>query len=235
LQGVFVYCIIFFINCLWEAETSVFFQKDYVLRMIEMMGDFMRRIGELLDDLQRMRLLDDTCLEYCGIDLKAAGNLSIESLVELLSPQPRLMLAEILYIRAMQTSLPDEDREQILYRCVRLLLSLKDESLLCELRHERLSECMAETRALLTPSDRMEAAVFFVQAEHFGLGEDQVYEALQEALPEQVPSLLAEGEKLMGNCLQVPPKRLAAGGLPYPEVVESVQTLHKRREALETL
>jgi hypothetical protein len=212
----------------------LFFQKDYVLRMIEMMGDFMRRIGELLDDLQRMRLLDDACREYCGIDLKASEKLSVESLVELLSPQPRLMMAEILYIRAMQTSLPDEDREQILYRCVRLLLSLKDESLLCELRFMRLSNCMEETQALLTPSDRMEAAAFFLQAEQFGLGEDQVYEALEEASPEEAPSLLQKGEKLMECCLQVPKKRLAAGGLPYQEVVESVAALRRRREALET-
>ncbi len=148
----------------------MFFQKDYVLRMIEMMGDFMRRIGEMLDDLQRIRLLDDACREHCGMDLSAAQRLSVESVIDLLAPQPRLMMAEILYIQAMQTSLPDETREQLLYRSARLLLSLGEESLLCELRFERLKDCLSAARPLFTPRDLMDAAAFFMQAEQFGLG-----------------------------------------------------------------
>ena len=209
----------------------MFFQKDYVLRMIEMMGDFMRRIGEMLDDLHRLRLLDDTCREHCGMDINAAGKLSVESIIDLLSPQPRLMMAEILYIQAMQTSLPDETREQLLYRCARLLLSLREESLLCELRQDRLKYCLLEAYALFTPRDRLEAAAFFMQAEQFGLGEDQLYEALDEASLEEYPQLLQEGQRLMESCLNVPKKRLELGGLPYAEVLESLETLKKRREA----
>jgi hypothetical protein len=212
----------------------MFFQKDYVLRMIEMMGDFMRRIGEMLDDMHRLRLLDDACREHCGMDLNAAGKLSVESIIDLLAPQPRLMMAEILYIQAMQTSLPDETREQLLYRCARLLLSLREESLLCELRWERLNDCITEVGPLFTPRDWMDTAAFFIQAEQFGLGEDQLYESLDEASLEEYPQLLAEGQKLMEGCLNLPKSRLEAGGLPYPEVLESINTLKKRREALYT-
>ena len=210
----------------------MFFQKDYILRMIEMMGDFMRRIGEMLDDLQRMRLLDDTCREHCGMDLDAAQKLSVESLIELLSPQPRLMMSEILYIQAMRTSLPEEAQEQLLYRCARLLLSLRGESLLCELRYERLQACLAAAGPLFTATDRMDAAAFFMQAEQFELGEDQLYEALDAASMEEYPKLLADGEALMEGCLAVPKGRLEAGGLPYPEILESLNTLKKRRIAL---
>ncbi len=209
----------------------MFFQKDYVLRMIEMMGDFMRRIGEMLDDMQRLRLLDDACREHCGMDLGAAGKLSEESIIELLSPQPRLMMAEILYIQAMQTSLPDEDRERLLYRCARLLLSLREESLLCELRLERMKSCLADAGQLFTARDRMEAAAFFMQAEQFGLGEDLLYQALDEAPIEEYPQLLLEGQSLMESCLRLPKSRLEIGGLPYSEVIESLETLKKRREA----
>ena len=31
------------------------FQRDYILRMIEMMGDLMRRVKELMDELAQMR------------------------------------------------------------------------------------------------------------------------------------------------------------------------------------
>ena len=37
------------------------FQRDYILRMIEMMGDLMRRVKELMDELARMRLLEEAC------------------------------------------------------------------------------------------------------------------------------------------------------------------------------
>ena len=211
----------------------MFFQKDYVLRMIEMMGDFMRRIGEMLDDMHRLRLLDDACLQHCGMDLNAVRKLSVESTIDLLSPQPRLMVAEILYIHAMQTSLAQEEQEQLLYRSARLLISLREESLLCELRWERLLSCLADAPALFTPGDRMEAAAFFFQAEQFGAGEDQLYEALADAAPEEYAALLAQGEALMEGCLAVPKSRLASGGLPYPEVLESLATLKKRRSALE--
>ncbi len=212
----------------------MFFQKDYVLRMIEMMGDFMRRIGEMLDDLQRLRLLDDACREHCGMDIDAARKLSVESIIELLAPQPRLMMAEILYIQAMQTSLPEESREQLLYRSARLLLSLREESLLCELRCERLKACLADAWTLFTPRDRMDAAAFFMQAEQFGLGEDQLYQALDEASLEEYPQLLKDGQALLEGCLTVPKTRLEAGGLPYPEVKESLETLKKRASALYT-
>jgi hypothetical protein len=212
----------------------MFFQKDYVLRMIEMMGDFMRRIGEMLDDMHRLRLLDDACREHCGMDIGAAGKLSVESIIDLLAPQPRLMMAEILYIQAMQTSMPDEMREQLLYRCARLLLSLREESLLCELRWERLNACILEVGPLFTPRDKMDSAVFFMQAEQFGLGEDQLYESLEEASLKEYPQLLKEGQELMESCLRLPKNRLELGGLPYPEVLESIETLKKRSEALYT-
>ena len=210
----------------------MFFQKDYVLRMIEMMGDFMRRIGELLDDMHRLRLLDDACRQHCGMDITAARKLSIESLIELLAPQPRLMMAEILYIQALQTSLKETEQEQLLYRSSRLLLSLRGESLLCELRHERLSECLEKAQELLTARDLMDAAAFFMQADQFGKGEDKLYEALDAAEPEDCASYLDEGEALLKDCLLVPQKRLADGSLPYSEVQESLQTLQRRREAL---
>ena len=47
------------------------FQRDYILRMIEMMGDLMRRVKELMDELARMRLLEEVCRRQCGLPLSA--------------------------------------------------------------------------------------------------------------------------------------------------------------------
>jgi len=212
----------------------VFFQKDYVLRMIEMMGDLMRRVGEMLNDLERFRLLSDACREHCGMDLKAAEKLSLESLIELLSPHPRWVMSEIFYIQAMKTSLAPEERELLLYRSVRLLLSLKSDSLLCELRSEKLRECLREAKHLLTSRDQMDSAAFFIQAEQFDHGEDALFTALNGAAPEEYAQFLAEGEGLMQTCLLYPRARLSAGGLPYEEVKDCLQSLQRRQRALKT-
>ncbi len=76
------------------------FQHDYILRMIEMMGDLMRRVKELMDELSQMRLMDEACRRHCGLPMGALEALSAESLVELLAPTPRLFASELLYTRA---------------------------------------------------------------------------------------------------------------------------------------
>ena len=55
------------------------FQRDYILRMIEMMGDLMRRVKELMDELARMRLLEEACRRQCGLPLSALETLSTEA------------------------------------------------------------------------------------------------------------------------------------------------------------
>ena len=116
----------------------MFFQRDYVLRMIEMMGDFMRRISELLSDLERTKLLDDACQKHTGLSLETAEALSGESLEEMLSPVPRLMMSELLYIRAESTVLTADQQQKLLLKSLHLLSSLFGEGALCELRAQRL-------------------------------------------------------------------------------------------------
>lgn len=204
----------------------MFFQKDYIMRMIEMMGDFMRRIGELIDDLQKMRMLGDAMKKYCGMDLEAAEKLSPESLIDLLSPQPRLMMSEILYVQANTVRrLSPGEKDQLLLKAVKLLLSLRDESLLCELRYQRLEECMHAVAQHLTAQDYLDAAAFMVEAEQFAKGEDALYKAIDMADGDLYLSVLQQGIALMEKCFAYPDERLILGGLPRDEVVESIATL----------
>ena len=211
----------------------MYFQKDYILRMIEMMGDMMRRIFELLDDLQRMRMLNDAAKKYCGINLDAANKLSAESLVDMLSPQPRLMMAEILYIQACAIK-PDEERKPIAYyKIVKLLLSLKEESLLCEIRYERLLECIEACDVQLSSQDYLDAAMFMLEAEQFAYSEDIIYRGIDAVsiAPEEYKAYLQQAIELMSGCLQITDERLIIGGLPRDEVTESVDTLQRKLSA----
>ena len=117
------------------------FQRDYILRMIEMMGDLARRVAELMEELEYLHRLDEESRLNCGMPLKALEQLSEASLMEMLGPEPRLYASEVLYLRAMEPHLYWQQKDNLLLKSLRLLASLTEESLLCELRCPRLRCC----------------------------------------------------------------------------------------------
>jgi len=154
------------------------YQRDYILRLIHMLGDLMRRVFELMDDHQRVRLLDDTCRKHCGMTLEAAESLAPESLLALLAPIPRFMLAELLAAKAEVCSLPVGEAEELKYKALQMLASLHTESQLCDLRAEKLTRLKREVYPMLTAADLMNCARFFWQAERYDEMEDALFQAL---------------------------------------------------------
>lgn len=127
-----------------RPEVSAVFQRDYILRMIEMMGDLMRRVKELMDELAQMRLLEEVCRRQCGLPLSALETLSTESLTELLSPTPRLFASELIYLRATASPSLWEEGRMLRLKSLRLLLTLAQEGPLCELRAARVQALKLE-------------------------------------------------------------------------------------------
>ena len=66
------------------------FQRDYVLRIIEMMGEFFRKIGERMDRREQLLALDEMCRDQCGLSLKAAFALKEETVQDLLPEKLRM-------------------------------------------------------------------------------------------------------------------------------------------------
>ena len=154
------------------------FERDYILRLIQMLGELMRRIAEKLDDRERRRMLDDTCHTFCGMSLTAGETLSAESLTALLAPLPRLWMSELLADKARVCELPPGEAEELNLKALRLLASLHAESQLCDLRAQRLSELKQAAFAWLTAADLMNCARFFSQAERYDEMEDALFQAL---------------------------------------------------------
>ncbi|NLO84343.1 MAG: hypothetical protein GX096_02805 [Clostridiales bacterium] len=158
------------------------FQRDYIMRMIEMMGDLMRRISELLSALAQMKLLDDESRRHCGLPMEVLESLSSESLIDMLAETPRFFASELLYIRV--TCIPDlamEDADKLKLKCLRLLASLHEEGPLCELRCDRLMELKNELMPLLTSDDLMTCARFLFQAGEYAHMEDAIFQAIEQA------------------------------------------------------
>ena len=108
------------------------FEKDYILRLIQMLGDLMRRVASLLDDRERNRMLDGACREWCGMALEAGEKLAPEALCDLLAPEPRLVMAELLAGKADALTLSADTAEDVRLRAGKLLHRLYDDKLITE-------------------------------------------------------------------------------------------------------
>ncbi|NLI23028.1 MAG: hypothetical protein GX418_15945 [Clostridiales bacterium] len=155
------------------------YRKDYIMRMIHMVGDLMRRLFERMDDQERRRLLSQACLEHCGMSLSAGETLETESLLEMLAPIPRLMMSELLFAKAETCELPVGDGDLLRRKALNLLASLYDQPQLCDLRTQRLIDLKAGLLPALTAPELMDCARFFAQAERYDEMEDALYQALE--------------------------------------------------------
>jgi len=202
----------------------MFFQRDYILRMIEMMGDLMRRIRELMNDLMRMRMLNDSCIRHTGISLETAENLTVESLFDLLQPIPRLMMSEILYARAEAIAVQAEERETLFIKSVSLLASLWEESLLCELRADRLLEMKAVIGHRLKAAALLDCARFLMEADRFADMEDALFQAEERLLDDEGRKELRDtGFVMLEAAATAKPEVLALARSSRDELLESAR------------
>ena len=207
------------------------FQRDYVLRLIEMMGDFFRRLGEMIDEKEQTRALDGACREQCGLSMEAACALSEQTVEELLPPQGILMLSELTYAQAMVTARDEEKKAALLLRTLRLLCMLWEEETLCAERAPRLKELMDACGDLLTPEDYLACARFLMAGEHFDWGEDAVFLSVEEAPAEDKHYYILQGVALFRGLLTLPDGTLAPGGLPRAEVLRAIDDLQAQEQA----
>lgn len=198
------------------------FQRDYVLRLIERMGEFFRRLSEMADDAEKKKKLDSACRDQCGLSLDAALKLNEETLSRLLPPQGVMMLSEMAYLRAKLEK--DEEKESAFHLLtIRLLSSLYKEEVLCAVRANRLRELMDACAPLLSPDDYMRCARFFMAGEYYAHGEDAVFLAVESA--EAPGEYIEEGISLFSQLLSLPEHALTLGGLPSEDVKAAINDL----------
>ena len=204
------------------------FQRDYILRMIEMMGDLMRRVRELMDELAQMRLLDGASRKRCGLPLSALETLSAESLTELLSPTPRLFASELIYLRATAFSLQWEEERALKLKSLRLLLTLAEEGPLCELRAPRVQALKLELLDVLLPEDLMACAAFLGQGGAYADMEDALFEAAERCAPPERAACAETGARMLRKAARAPAADLAFARTSAHELRLSARELEAR-------
>lgn len=204
------------------------FQRDYILRMIEMMGDLMRRVKEMMDELAQMRLLEEACRRQCGLPLSALETLSAASLTDLLSPTPRLFASELIYLRATALPAPWEEGRMLRLKSLRLLLTLAEEGPLCELRAPRVQRLKVELLDLLLPEDLMACAAFLRQGGAYADMEDALFEAAERCAPPEREAFVRTGAQMLREAARAPAADLAFARTSAHELRLSARELEER-------
>ncbi|HPR77728.1 MAG TPA: chemotaxis protein CheW, partial [Candidatus Limiplasma sp.] len=153
------------------------FERDYILRLIHMLGDLMRRLAERMDDRERGRMLNEAAHRHCGMGLATAESLTTESLCSLLPPMPRFLMAELLSLRAQLGEDPFT-ADELRLKALRLLASLNGKTQLCALRADTLKQWKQAIYPLLDSADLMACARFFGTAAQYDEMEDALFQAL---------------------------------------------------------
>lgn len=205
------------------------FQRDYVLRMIEMMGDLLRRLKHLGTDLLRRVELDDACRDQCGMPLDVAAELSRETLMELLPPRALFMLSELMYLRLSTTEMDEETRLRWKLHILRLLSALHEEETLCEERGGRLRELMDECSDEMLPEDYLNCARFFLAGEHLTDCEDAIFMAVEMARDKQ--ACILQGKEMLQIILHLPDTTLIPGGMNRDEILAAIEDLETWEKA----
>ena len=200
------------------------FERDYILRLIHMLGDLMRRLAERMDDRERGRMLNEAAHRHCGMGLDAAESLTTESLCSLLPPMPRFLMAELLALRAQLGDDPFA-ADELRLKALRLLASLSDETQLCALRADTLKQWKQAIYPLLTDADLMACARFFASAAQYDEMEDALFQALAREQGAQRDADRAEAAAMLRRAAHAPAMVLARSRMDAAELRASAREL----------
>jgi len=191
------------------------FQKDYVLRMIEMLGDFAHELLERLKDADAHLRLEEVCRAACGLSPSLLEKTDLDTLCDLLSDEQRYFAAHLLLLRGKLLLRKQGEEAQAIpaAQALRLFSSLSDPD---EFRPAALAAAEI-LRPLLShlPADALLcAAAALERGGEYALAEDAFYAA--EA-PKDILSAFYH------RLLLLPQERLIAGGLPKEEIEEALE------------
>ncbi len=195
------------------------FQHDYVLRMIEMMGDFFRTLLDKVDEKEKKHALNAFLREYCGMDLESARKLSIDTLQSLLTDESRFVLSELALFYAQSIQNEEKRKEEMLFS-LRILYTLSHQE---EIVKEKKTVVKELSYTLpLTADDYICSAEFFYIAKEYAWVEDMVFFAIEEDAHELY---IKKGIALFSNILVFPEDVLLVCGTTKKEAEKTVQEL----------
>ena len=194
----------------------MYFQKDYVLRMIEMMGEMMRRLLSAAQETEALEEIEEITQKACGIPLSMLRTASIETLTELLSEAQRFLSAELLWIDTAIASRKHMDDELLPRRAQTLSLyaTLEDPDYMLAAA-ERCETALKEYLAELPADVLLPVAALLERSDRLAAAEDALFMAREER-----PSVFADIVAFYDRIEKLRDDELLAGGLSRAEIAE---------------
>lgn len=200
----------------------MYFQRDYVLRMIEMIGELARRLLAKGDALMARQEINEIAQKACGLPVTMLETGDPAMLRDLLEEPQRFLAAELISIATKINERSQTDDELLPLRMQALALygSLRDPDYLiaaCERAKQILSDYLDQL-----PVESLETAAGLLEAGgEYAAAEDAFY-AMYEKDPAQRPLAQSYYERLS----RLDDRALLAGGLTRAEISEGIASLN---------
>ena len=194
----------------------MYFQRDYILRMIEMIGEIARWILDEAREEDARAELDEISRKASGMPLKMLKTADVATLETLLSPDQRYLCAELLLIGAQvdARTQPDETINPARAQALSLLATLQNPDYLPR-AYDRAHAAMEEMLDFLTPAELTALAALFERGGRFAAAEDALWAA------EDRKALAAFYRRM----LAMDDAALCAGNLPREEILEAMRDI----------
>ncbi len=202
----------------------MYFQKDYVLRMIEMMGDLLRRIRQMISEAEARETLDEVAQKGCGLPLTMLRTTDPDALRDLLSDAQRFLAAELLMIDAevaLRTK-PDEEVAPVWAQALAVYATLTEFDYAAPAA-DRAARLLNERLSVLAVPALLAAADLCERAGLFGAAEDALFAALPED-PEAANRAIAFYDRLD----RLSDAALRAGSFSRAEIAEGRRAVNER-------
>lgn len=194
----------------------MYFQRDYVLRMIEMMGELVRRLCSIAQEADALRELDEICQKACGMPLAMLRTENPDTLADLFSEPQRFLAAELLEIDIEIGGRKQADEELLPRRqqALALYASLDDPDYMLAAA-DRSAEMLEKTLDQLPVQSLLGVAALCERSGRFASAEDALY-----AAAELWDGAKAEAEAFYDRLDALDDRALLAGGFSREEIAE---------------
>lgn len=200
----------------------MYFQRDYVLRMIEMIGELFRRILATVDDVDAIKELDEIANKACGLPLAMLRGGDAAMLADTLEEPQRFLAAELLRIATRIDSRTQTDDALLpLYaQTIAILSGLRDPDYAIPAA-DRVALILRERLTDLPTDSLLRAAALLEHAGLYADAEDALFAAM-----EHTPDIRAQITAFYDRLEALDDRALLAGNLTRDELSEGRAALN---------
>lgn len=201
----------------------MYYQKDYVLRMIEMLGDFARRLRGIVSEAVARAELDGVAQRACGLPLDMLRAGDPDMLEDMLTEPRRYLAAELLLLDAEveRRTHADEELAPLYIQALALFASLREPEY-ARPAADQAGRLLREQLPLLPAASLAGIAPLLEHSGQLALAEDALF-AARDLDARHADDARAFLMRIRG----LGERTLRAGGLSRAEVEEGLDALKR--------